>query len=163
MRSHDPTQLLRNLIHLEFHFAGAVDADHGGHVCYPDMIVATHDVSDRACLDAVVHRDSALMRNRILECDVFHRFEDVVVLLQHVCLLKGLVKGVGLGYDARLAGTFRPSSVAIPLMRFFACAKASPNVATLTRGCDQIGCRRLAASSARSACFTSHLLNSAIL
>jgi len=36
----------------------------------------------------IVHRDSALMRNRILECDVFHRFEDVVVLLQHVDLLK---------------------------------------------------------------------------
>src|SRR6266481_5014599 len=100
MRGHDPTQLLRNLIHLEFHFAVAVDADHGGHVCHPDM---------------------------------------------------------------RLAGTFRPSSVAIPLMRFFACPKASPNVATLTRGCDQIGCRRFEASSARSACFTSHLLNSAIL
>src|SRR6202171_2536905 len=52
------------------------------------------------------------------------------------------LRGVGLDYDARLAGTFRPSSVAIPLMRFFACPKASPNVATLTRGCDQLGCRR---------------------
>jgi hypothetical protein len=29
-----------------------------------------------------------LMGNGILECDVFHRFEDVVVLVQHVCLLK---------------------------------------------------------------------------
>src|SRR5713101_6190461 len=76
MRGHDPTQLLRNLIHLEFHFAVAVDADHGGHVCHPDMIVAAHDVGNGACLDAV-----------------FHRFEDVVFLMQHVCLPKSLVKG----------------------------------------------------------------------
>src|SRR5258705_422009 len=48
-------------------------------------------------LAAVVHRDSALVRNRILERDVFHRFEDVVVLLQHICLLKGLVKGRWVG------------------------------------------------------------------
>src|SRR5216683_868695 len=75
----------------------SVDADHGGHVCHPDMIVAAHDVGNGACLDAVVHRDSALVRNRILERDVFHRFEDVVVLLQHVCLLKGLVKGRWVG------------------------------------------------------------------
>src|SRR5258708_39545073 len=140
MRSHDPTELLRNLIQLEFHFVGAVDADHGGHVCYPDMIVATHDVSDRACLDAVVHRDSALMRNRILECDVFHRFEDVVVLLQHVCLLKGLVKGRWVGLRCEISWNLQAKLCSDTLMRFFACPKASPNVATLTRGCDQIGC-----------------------
>jgi hypothetical protein len=51
------------------------------------MFVATHDVSNRASLDAIVHRDPALMGNGIVECDVFHRFEDVIVLMQHVCLL----------------------------------------------------------------------------
>src|ERR1700733_11507139 len=134
MRGHDAAQFLRNLIHLEFHLPVAVDADHRRHVRHPDMIVATHDVGDRARLDAIVHRDPALMRNRILECDVLHRFEDIVVLVQHVCLLRGWVKGARLGYEARLAGTFKPSSVAIPLMRFFACARPSVNVATLTRG-----------------------------
>src|SRR6266567_4768319 len=141
MRGHHPTQLLRNLVHLEFHFAVAIDADHGGHVRHPDMIVAAHNVGNSARLDAVVHRDSTLMRHRVFECDVFHRFEDVVIFVQHVDLLKGWVKRRGVGYDERLAGTFRPSSAAIPLMRFFACTRASPNVAILTRGCDQIGCR----------------------
>src|SRR5260370_40987 len=84
-----------------------VDADHGGHVCHSAMSVAAHDVGNSARLDAVVHRDSALMRNRILERDVFHRFEDVVVLLQHVCLLKGLVKGRWVGLRCEISWTLQ--------------------------------------------------------
>src|SRR3981081_2953919 len=118
MRRHDATQLFRNLIHLEFHLAVAIDPDHRRHIRDLDMVVTAHDVGNRACLDAVVHRNTALMRYGILECDVLHRFEDVVALVQHVFLLKSLSKGLGSGYDARLAGTRSPSSVAIPLMRF---------------------------------------------
>src|SRR6266567_3805098 len=81
--------VFHHLVHLEFHFAVAIDADHGGHVRHPDMIVAAHDVGNSARLDAVVHRDSTLMRHRVFECDVFHRFEDVVIFVQHVDLLKG--------------------------------------------------------------------------
>src|SRR3984957_13811950 len=116
MRGHDATKLLRNLIHLEFHLAGAVDTDHRRHMGHPDMLVTAHDIGDRARLDTVVHRDPALMRHGVLGRDAFHRFEDVVVLLQHVWLLKDSVKGRRSGYDARLAGTFRPSSLVIPLM-----------------------------------------------
>src|SRR5262245_15165425 len=148
---------------LEYHLAAAVDADHRRHVGHGGVVMAAHHGGDCSGLDAVVHRDPALIRDRVLELDVLHRFEDVVGFVHHVELLMDCVKRRGFGYDARLAGTFRPSSAAMPLMRFFARASPSLNVTTLTRGCDQIGCRRLAASSARSACLASHLLKSAIL
>ena len=78
----------RNLIHLEFHLAVAIDTDHRRHVGHLDVFMTAHDFGDSARLDAIVHCHSALMRHRVLERDVFHRFEDVVILVQHVGLQK---------------------------------------------------------------------------
>src|SRR5260370_38636450 len=60
VRGHDPTQLLRNLIHLEFHFAVAVDADHGGHVVPPAMIMAAHSYGNGPCPEPSLHPSAQL-------------------------------------------------------------------------------------------------------
>src|SRR5258705_2854932 len=60
VQGHDPTQLLRNLIHLEFHFAVAVDADHGGHVMRTYMIFAAHYRGYGSALEASSRCGSAI-------------------------------------------------------------------------------------------------------
>src|SRR5271166_6298976 len=69
-----------DFIHLEDQLALAVDADERRLVGDGDAGLLAHQLGDCARLDRVVHGDAALVRERILEFDVLHRLEDVVVM-----------------------------------------------------------------------------------
>src|SRR6202041_799945 len=110
MRSHDAAKRLGNFRHVENDFAVAVDPDHRRHIGDGYPLLICHDLGNDASFDAVIHGYAALMGNRCLETNVFHRFENVVLVLGHRWLLFYLT---GLRVDQAMsdAGARMPTSV----------------------------------------------------
>src|SRR6056297_475360 len=133
LSGHVAAQIFGDLAHLEDQLAFTVDPDGGRVVGDRHLwVVLLHELGDGAGLDAVVHGDTALVRDLARgQVDILHRLEDVL-----------------LGRIARYARHFflsfsecysRPNSPRIWPRRSCETALTSSNETGLECGCDQIG------------------------
>jgi len=81
LRRHFATEIIGDLIHFEGELGLAVNANERRLIGDGDARLRAHEVGDGSRLDRVVHRDPALMRNRLFEVDVLHRLEDVLPVI----------------------------------------------------------------------------------